>query len=289
MSSYVYYKYEDYVGKQYGSMYVIAESQRDKRNKPQLLMKCSKCNSEKVISVANLKKRGEVNCICKSKHHFLNGLIRNVCGIYKIENPHGEIYIGQSRDMRVRWRGYTERREYLKENNIHLSLLKHGVENHNFSIIHQLPNDVTNEILWNYEELYIQLYIDCNVNLLNIRAGGFSNKHLPESIEKMKGKVGKWMLGRKIPKNVIAKGVATRKLNNKPISDESRQKYIKQQLGSNNTMAKLSEKEVLEIVELRKTLKVKYSDLAKKFGVSVSGIANIFNGHNWTHITKINK
>ena len=66
------------------------------------------------------------------------------------------------------------------------------------------------------------------------------------------------MKGRKLPSSVIKKILITRKINKKPLSEESRAKYINQQLGENNTCAKLSESDVLMIVKLRserKTIK----------------------------------
>jgi hypothetical protein len=53
--------------------------------------------------------------------------------------------------------------------------------------------------------------------------------------------------------------------------------------GEKNTQSKLTSENVLEIRVLRKS-GLKYSELANKFNLSISGISNIFNGHTWTHI-----
>lgn len=59
--------------------------------------------------------------------------------------------------------------------------------------------------------------------------------------------------------------------------------------GEKNTQAKLTEAQVLSIVEERKAKKTKYRIMAEKYNVSMMGIANIFNGHTWSYLTGINK
>lgn len=57
--------------------------------------------------------------------------------------------------------------------------------------------------------------------------------------------------------------------------------------GEKNTQAKLKEEQVLQIVELYKTGAYTYVSLAKKYGVAMTGISNIFNGHCWSYLTGI--
>jgi hypothetical protein len=59
--------------------------------------------------------------------------------------------------------------------------------------------------------------------------------------------------------------------------------------GEKNTQAKLSESDVLQIVKLYGTGSYTYAALAKKYGVAMSGISNIFNGHCWGYLTGIKK
>lgn len=59
--------------------------------------------------------------------------------------------------------------------------------------------------------------------------------------------------------------------------------------GEKNTQSKLTEKDVLDIIELRQKIKLKYSQIADIFGITKSGVSSIFNGYTWTHITKINR
>lgn len=90
-------------------------------------------------------------------------------GIYKIANPDGNIYIGQARNIIKRWWTHKKR---ITTNLLSQSFLKHGSENHTFEIIHELPTDVDQEVLWEYEKLYIQLYKDCGCDMLNMHDGG---------------------------------------------------------------------------------------------------------------------
>jgi len=104
-------------------------------------------------------------------------------GIYKIESPTGKVYIGQSWNIEDRVSKY--RRVVCKgQPAIYNSLIKHGWEAHTFEIIHQLPNDITQEVLNEYETLYWQLYKDCKIQVLNVRETGSRGKHSEESKQK---------------------------------------------------------------------------------------------------------
>ena len=56
--------------------------------------------------------------------------------------------------------------------------------------------------------------------------------------------------------------------------------------GSDNWQAKLTEKDILKIVELR-SLGWHLAHIAKRFKVSISLISNIVAGRNWNWFTKI--
>lgn len=57
--------------------------------------------------------------------------------------------------------------------------------------------------------------------------------------------------------------------------------------GEKNTQSKLTESQVLEIVEIRKVNKTPYRQLAPMYDVHFTCISNIFNGHNWSYLTGI--
>lgn len=74
-------------------------------------------------------------------------------GIYRITNPKGKIYIGQSIDISKRFYRY-KKLSCKSQPRIYMSLLKYGVENHKFEII-----DVCLKEELNYKEIfYIELY-----------------------------------------------------------------------------------------------------------------------------------
>lgn len=106
-------------------------------------------------------------------------------GIYKITSPSGKVYIGQSWDIVARWTKYSPL-PHKKQRHIYNSILKYGVKNHKFEIIHELPKDVVQEVLDNYEVLYWQLYKDCGVQVMNIREPGRGGKNSEETRQKMK-------------------------------------------------------------------------------------------------------
>lgn len=113
-------------------------------------------------------------------------------GIYKITSPSGKIYIGQSRDIRDRINRYN----YLgchKQVKLYASLKKYSFKEHKFQVIHELPLDIDQEILNNYEILYLNSYKELGFNMLNIKDGGSNGKHSEETKKKislvLKGKI----------------------------------------------------------------------------------------------------
>lgn len=111
--------------------------------------------------------------------------------IYKIESPSGKVYIGQTWNYKRRMSRY--RNVSCKEQpKLYNSLLKYSADNHSFTIIHELPQDIEQHIVDTYEQLYIDQYRDCGIQLMNIREAGSHGKHSQESIEKLrKANLGK--------------------------------------------------------------------------------------------------
>jgi len=72
-------------------------------------------------------------------------------GIYKVTNPDGEVYIGQSKDIEKRF--YTHKvnssNSKLKE-----SIKKHGANNHLFEVIEECSTD----LLIKRERFFIEIY-----------------------------------------------------------------------------------------------------------------------------------
>lgn len=108
-------------------------------------------------------------------------------GIYKITSPSGKVYIGQSWYIERRWNGYNLPSTQDRYNtHLYNSLKKYGADKHLFEVVHELPEDVTQDVLDRYEELYVEQYTKCGVKMLNLRGGGKSGgRILEEAKQKM--------------------------------------------------------------------------------------------------------
>lgn len=104
--------------------------------------------------------------------------------IYKITNPSGKVYIGQSWDWSMRIAFYRTG-NCKTQIGVYSSLKKYGYDNHKFEIICELPEDVEQKVLDSYEVLYWQFYKDCKVLMLNCREPGRGGKLSEEAKQKL--------------------------------------------------------------------------------------------------------
>jgi len=107
-------------------------------------------------------------------------------GIYKITNPKGKIYIGQSIKIEKRWRyykseSYNERDHQTKLFN---SLKKYSPENHKFEIIEECSEELLNEreIYWGNK--YNCTNPDTGLNLRELGKRGIWTKEAREKLSK---------------------------------------------------------------------------------------------------------
>ena len=119
-------------------------------------------------------------------------------GIYKIINPSGKVYIGQSWNLKKRVYTYSANPNK-KQPKLYNSIQKYGWNSHTFKIIHELPTDVDQNTLDRYEILYWDLYRECRIELLNVREPGKGGKFSEESKRKLSEskKGSQTMLGKK--------------------------------------------------------------------------------------------
>jgi len=111
-------------------------------------------------------------------------------GIYKFESPTGKVYIGQSFNIKQRENAHRcsyNNRQY--NSLLYKSFYKHGFDNHKFSVVHHLPNDVTNKVLTDYEQLYFDLYKDAGFIMLNTCEIVSSPKGVKQSIEHVEKRI----------------------------------------------------------------------------------------------------
>lgn len=237
-------------------------------------------------------------------------------GIYKITSPTGKIYIGQSRQCGIRFTRY-KNKNCKRQPKIYSSLNKYGPESHKYEIICHLPNDVSNEILNSYEELYIRAYKDCGFELLNLTGGGHKNqelsddtrdklrkaatgkkywlgrRHSEEAKEKIRiGNTGKVFTKERLKKMSesqkgkagISFGTKRTEEQKKRIGDASRGRQIISHSGEKNEKSKLKERDVIEIRRLFNSGLYSQAEIGKMYHMSQTGIGLIVRGINWKYL-----
>lgn len=133
-------------------------------------------------------------------------------GIYKITNPKGKVYIGQS--IEIQNRKYKYQTACCKnQTKIYNSIKKYGWGSHVFEVIDECIISELNE----KEYYYIKLY-DSFKNGLNSTVGGDSFLLSQEH----KDKIANSLRGRKRLFCTVYKSKTTKKLNNLPISESTR-------------------------------------------------------------------
>lgn len=120
------------------------------------------------------------------RHNHLSK--RKKCGIYRIINPNGKIYVGQSKDIYKRWRSY-KKRGCKGQVKLERSFKKYGIEHHVFQILEQCAEESLNEreIYWG---LFFNVLADENLTLKL----GNQNAMISETTKK---KISKSLSGRK--------------------------------------------------------------------------------------------
>lgn len=233
-----------------------------------------------------------------------NNVYEAIVGIYKITSPTGRIYIGQSWNINTRWRQHKNEKAY--KGPLQKSFKAHGFSAHFFEVVHQLPPDVDQVVLDAYEILYIQLYRDCNVQLLNVAPGGLGGKGYKHRDEDKK-RMSEIAKARGITHEEIAR---MHKANSgKSLSEERKQKIRDSLTGKKFTeerrknlsaalkgrpinsgsfksgkSVKLTEIQVEEIRSKYKPHEYGYILLGREYNVDKKVIQRIIKRQIWTHI-----
>lgn len=189
-------------------------------------------------------------------------------GIYKITNPSGKIYIGQSIDIKKRF--YAYKKMHCKgQKKLYHSLLKYGVENHKFEIIEECEIADLNEKERYYQELYSAIGT-MGLNCMYVKNNSKSGVMSKEAKEKMRIshlKEKNIMFGKthsKEAKEKISKTHKGRKLTDK------HKKKIKQNSSKYWLGKKRSDEMKLKLKEYRTGLKMA-QETKNKISISLKG------------------
>lgn len=144
-------------------------------------------------------------------------------GIYKITNPSGKIYIGQSVDIKRRFIDY---KKSLKKQQIRLynSIKKYGYENHIFEVIEECNIELLNERERYWQDYYNVLSnngLNCRLTKTNDKSGRLSN----ETIQKLKNKDSSYLKGNLFRKNILHSEDIKKQIRNTLIQNSKKPGY----------------------------------------------------------------
>lgn len=94
-----------------------------------------------------------------------------ISGIYKIVNPKGKVYIGQSVDLYRRLKHYFEPKSAKNQTILKNSFKKYGVNNHIFSIIEECDVEKLNDRERYWQEFYLELTLNCRLTKSTDKSG----------------------------------------------------------------------------------------------------------------------
>lgn len=189
-------------------------------------------------------------------------------GIYTITSPSGKVYVGQSWDIKRRWRMHRYRRT-AKYSKLTTSLDKYGNKSHSFEIIHQLPKDIDQATMDIYEQFYMDTYRNAGIKLLNLKEGGSRGKHHPDLIkamsERMKGSIP-WNKGKKTGPawNSGLKGVVK-------MSEETKKKMSKKHMGKQYALGTIRSKEAIEATTAKNKGQSRSQEFKENISVRMKG------------------
>lgn len=115
-------------------------------------------------------------------------------GIYKITNPKGDIYIGQSKNIENRFKKHKKDHKYGgRKSKLYLSFIEYGFDNHNFDIIEICAQNELNS----FERLHQLNFINKGFIILNqVIQGDLDNPTI--FMQDVKDKLSKLRKGKKL-------------------------------------------------------------------------------------------
>lgn len=141
-------------------------------------------------------------------------------GIYKITNPKGKIYIGQSINLEKRKREYSKLQSCKNQKKLYTSLIKYGFNSHNFEIIEQctiLELNIRERYWQDFYNVLSKEGLNCLLTRTNDKAGKCSKEVAEKIGNSNRGK-------KKPPRTEQHRRNLSESLQGNVISSEARQK-----------------------------------------------------------------
>ncbi len=161
-------------------------------------------------------------------------------GIYKITNPKGKVYVGQSININKRFKDYLILRNCKKQTKLYRSLNKYGVDNHKFEIVEECDLHLLNERERYYQDLYNCLNngLNCVLTKNNNLSGKLSEETKKKISESNKGREVS-----EITRNKIGNSQKGEKHHNfgKKLSKEHKNKISKSNTGKIKSLKERNE------------------------------------------------
>jgi group I intron endonuclease len=172
-------------------------------------------------------------------------------GIYKITNPKGKIYIGQSINIYKRFKQYKNPSK--SQSRLYYSIKKYGYENHIFEIIEycETLSLNTKERFWQDYYNVINNGLNCTATKTSNKSGKLSDKTITKISQNRKG------IKSNFKDPIVRAQKISIALKGKKLSSEHREKLSKAQTG-----LKRSKEAILKSINSRKGLKM--PETAKK-------------------------
>ena len=219
-----------------------------------------------------------------------------ICGIYLIENKvTGRAYVGKSIDILGRWEQHLDAARLHKQDYEFYQDLEQ-VENFSFTILERCSRDELSEKEHFYiEKLKAKEFGYNQVSAIDKRKieAEMLDKRIYDAIYLLETSLLSY---REIAERTDLTEVIIANINRCKSHTEyhSYKKNIRLEcgkkqyadIGENNPRSKLTESEVLQIIELLKTTNLTAEQIGQRFGVSKSAINNINTQKNWKHLSQ---
>lgn len=194
-------------------------------------------------------------------------------GIYKITSPTGKIYIGQSVNIKKRFKQYKSLYNSRNQKALHYSFLKHGIEKHSFEVMEECDINKLNERERYWQDFYnvIKKGLNCKTTTTKSKSGKLSEATLLKMSKSLKGRIIS-------PEQRIKLSIAGRGRKNSQKSIDRLKEYNKNRVFSEETKNKIAVNNPTSRLILDLNTGVFYYsvlDLARTLGVNASTLYDI--------------